>query len=128
MRPPIRLGSQPATLSRLVVFLVATLTTTWLAFLPMIMGLVDKDLGRGLVFLLLVGIGAPSITAFVLSAAHDGSGRGASAGAWRHPVAGPRPAGTWRSWRFPALAFGGSWAVGCRHRRPDRDSIPWSRR
>ena len=53
---------------RLAVFLVATLTTTWLAFLPMIIGLVDRTSSAGFC-LLLLGIGAPSITAFVLSGA-----------------------------------------------------------
>jgi uncharacterized protein len=96
-------------LSRLVVFLVVTLTTTWLAFLPMIMGVVANESTAGF-FLLLVGIGAPSITAFLLTAAHDGRdgvrrlGRGGIR--WRVPA----------RWylalvAIPALAFGGSWAM-----------------
>jgi hypothetical protein len=99
-----------ATLSRLVVFLVATLTMTWLAFLPMIIGLVERTSVAGW-SLLLLGAGAPSITAFVLSAAHDGW-----AGVRRLGRAGTR----WRvniGWylailAIPGLAYGGSWAVG----------------
>jgi membrane protease YdiL (CAAX protease family) len=103
-------GIAPANLSRLVMFLVATLTTTWLAFLPMITGLVDKESTAGF-FLLLAGIGAPSITAFLLTAAHEGRvgvrrlGRGGIR--WRVPA----------RWylaivAIPAVAFGGSWVVG----------------
>jgi uncharacterized protein len=103
-------GIAPANLSRLSVFLVATLTTTWLAFLPMITGVVDKESTTGF-FLLLIGIGAPSITAFLLTAGHEGRaglrrlGRGGIR--WRVPA----------RWyvaivAIPALAFGGSWAVG----------------
>jgi membrane protease YdiL (CAAX protease family) len=99
-----------ATLSRLVVFLVATLPMTWLAFLPIIMGLVEQTSAAGW-SLLLLGAGAPSITAFVLSAAFDGW-----AGVRRLGRAGTR----WRvniGWylailAIPGLAYGGSWAVG----------------
>lgn len=97
-------------LSRLVVFLVVTLTTTWLAFLPVIMGLVERTSVAGW-SLLVLGAGAPSITAFVLSAAQDGR-----AGVRRLLRAGTR----WRvniGWylailAIPGLAYGGSWAVG----------------
>jgi CAAX protease family protein len=103
-------GIAPATLSRLVVFLVTTLTTTWLAFLPVIMGLVERTSVAGWA-LLVLGAGAPSITAFVLSAVHDGWG-----GVRRLGRAGTR----WRvnvGWylailAIPGLAYGGSWAVG----------------
>jgi uncharacterized protein len=99
-----------ATLGRLVVFLVVTLTTTWLAFLPMIMGLVERTSVAGW-SLLVLGAGAPSLTAFVLSAAFDGW-----AGVRRLGRAGTR----WRAnigWylailAIPGLASGGSWAVG----------------
>jgi membrane protease YdiL (CAAX protease family) len=99
----------PATLGRLAVFLVATLTMTWLAFLPIIMGLVERTSVAGW-SLLVLGAGAPSITAFVLSAAHDGW-----AGVRRLGRAGAR----WRvnlGWYLailgiPGLAYGGSWAV-----------------
>ena len=100
----------PTTLGRLAVFLVATFTTTWLAFLPMIMGLVERTSAAGW-SLLLMGAGAPSMTAFVLSAARDGW-----AGVRRLGRAGTR----WRvniGWYLailviPGLAYGGSWAVG----------------
>ena len=103
-------GVAPATLNRLVVFLVATLTTTWLAFLPIIMGLVERTSVAGW-SLLILGAGAPSITAFVLSAGHDGW-----TGVRRLGRAGTR----WRvhiGWylailAIPGLAYGGSWAVG----------------
>jgi membrane protease YdiL (CAAX protease family) len=103
-------GTAPANLSRLVMFLVATLTMTWLAFLPMIMGLIERTSIAGWC-LLLLGAGAPSITAFVLSAAHDGW-----AGVRRLGRAGTR----WRvniGWylailAIPGLAYGGSWAMG----------------
>ena len=103
-------GTAPATLNRLVVFLVATLTTTWLAFLPIIMGLVERTSVAGW-SLLILGAGAPSITAFVLSAGHDGW-----TGVRRLGRAGTR----WRvnlGWylailAIPGLAYGGSWAVG----------------
>jgi uncharacterized protein len=99
-----------ASLSRLVVFLLATLTMTWLAFLPIIMGLLEQTSVAGW-SLLLLGAGAPSITAFVLSAAFDGW-----AGVRRLRRAGTR----WRvniGWylailAIPGLAYGGSWAVG----------------
>jgi membrane protease YdiL (CAAX protease family) len=103
-------GTAPATLSRLLVFLVATLTMTWLAFLPMILGLVERTSVAGW-SLLILGAGAPSITAFVLSAVHDGW-----AGVRRLGRAGTR----WRvniGWylailTIPGLAYGGSWVVG----------------
>jgi membrane protease YdiL (CAAX protease family) len=105
-------GILPAatTLGRLAVFLVATFTTTWLAFLPMITGLVERTSAAGW-SLLLLGAGAPSITAFVLSAVFDGR-----AGVRRLRRAGTR----WRvnpGWylailAIPGLASGGSWAVG----------------
>ena len=103
-------GIAPATLSRMLVFLVATLTTTWLAFLPMILGLVERSSVVGW-SLLILGAGAPSLTAFVLSAAFDGR-----AGVRRLGRTGAR----WRvnpGWYLailviPGIAYGGSWAVG----------------
>jgi uncharacterized protein len=107
---PAGIPPAPTTLGRLAVFLVATLATTWLAFLPMIMGLVERTSAAGW-SLLLVGVGAPSMTAFVLSAVFDGR-----AGVRRLGRAGTR----WRvnpGWYLailviPGLASGGSWAVG----------------
>jgi membrane protease YdiL (CAAX protease family) len=105
-----RVGIVPASLPRLAVFLVATLATTWLAFLPMIMGVVDKSSTAGF-FLLLAGIGAPSITAFVLTSVGEGRGGvrrlGRGGIRWRVPV---------RLYvaivAIPGVAFGGSWLVG----------------
>ena len=98
------------TLSRLVVFLVATLTMSWLAFLPIILGFVEQSSVAGW-SLLVLGAGAPSITAVVLSAAFDGWD-----GVHRLRRAGSR----WRvniGWylailTIPGLAVCGSWAVG----------------
>jgi uncharacterized protein len=107
---PAGIPPAPTTLGRLAVFVVATFTTTWLAFLPMILGLVERTSVAGW-SLLLLGAGAPSITAFVLSAVFDGR-----AGVRRLGRAGTR----WRvnpGWYLtilviPGLASGGSWAVG----------------
>jgi membrane protease YdiL (CAAX protease family) len=103
-------GIPAANLSRLAVFLVATLTLTWLAFLPIITGFVERTSVAGW-SLLVLGAGAPSLTAFILSAAYDGW-----AGLRRLGRAGTR----WRvniGWylailTIPGLAYGGSWAVG----------------
>ena len=100
----------PATVIRLLVFIVVTLTTTWLAFLPIITGLVERTSAAGWT-LLVVGAGAPSITAFVLSAARDGW-----AGVRRLGRAGTRwqvnPGWYLAILAIPGLAYGGSWAVG----------------
>lgn len=55
-----------------VVFLVATFTLTWLMFLPVILGLADPESPAGLIYLPLIGIGAPTIMAFVLSGLSQG--------------------------------------------------------
>lgn len=55
-----------------VVFLVATFALTWLMFLPVIAGLVDPESPAGLIFLPLIGIGAPTIMAFVLTGFSEG--------------------------------------------------------
>src|SRR4029450_7858605 len=84
---PAGIPPAPTTPGRLAVFLVAPFATTWLAFLPMIMGLVERTSAAGW-SLLLVGAGAPSITAFVLSAVSDGRagvrrlGRAGTGGFW----------------------------------------------
>jgi hypothetical protein len=44
---PAGIPPAPTTLGRLAVFLVATLATTWLAFLPMITGLVARTSAAG---------------------------------------------------------------------------------
>jgi uncharacterized protein len=107
---PAGIPAAPTTLGRLAVFLVATFTATWLAFLPLIMGLVERTSAAGW-SLLLLGAGAPSMTAFVLSAVFYGR-----AGVRRLGRAGTR----WRvnpGWYLailviPGLASGGGWAVG----------------
>jgi len=96
-------------LPRLVVFLALTFTMTWLAFLPMILGVAERESPLG-TLLLLLGIGAPSITAFVLSAVVDG--REGIRRLWR---GGRR----WRvgfAWYaavllIPGLANGAAWTV-----------------
>lgn len=55
-----------------VVFLVATYALTWLMFLPLILGFADPGSLAGLVFLPLIGIGAPTIVAFVLTGLSEG--------------------------------------------------------
>jgi membrane protease YdiL (CAAX protease family) len=92
------------------VFLVATYALTWLMFLPLILGLVDPESIAGFVFLPLIGIGAPSIMAFVLIGLRDG--RGGVGELWRGGI-------RWRVGIFwyavvlllPALAYTISWAA-----------------
>jgi uncharacterized protein len=100
----------PMTLGRLAVFLVATFTTTWLAFLPMIMGLVERTSAAGCSWRLL-GAGAPSMTAFVLSAVFDGRvgvrRLGRASTRWR-----VNPGWYLAILAIPGLAYGGSWAAG----------------
>ena len=55
-----------------MVFLVATFVLTWLMFLPVILGIVDPESPAGLIFLPLIGVGAPTIMAFVLSGLSEG--------------------------------------------------------
>jgi membrane protease YdiL (CAAX protease family) len=93
-----------------VVFLVATFALTWLMFLPVIVGLADPESPAGLIFLPLIGIGAPSIMAFVLTGLSQG----------RTGVRALRRRGTrWRvgiSWYaivvlLPCLAYAVSWVA-----------------
>lgn len=93
-----------------VVFLVATFALTWLMFLPVIVGLVDPESPAGLIFLPLIGIGAPTIMAFVLTGLSEGR-RGVRE-LWR---GGRR----WRvgiSWYaivvfLPCLAYAAAWVA-----------------
>jgi membrane protease YdiL (CAAX protease family) len=93
-----------------VVFLVATFALTWLMFLPVIGGLADPESPAGLVFLPLIGIGAPSIMAFALTGLSRG--RTEVRELWR---GGTR----WRvgfSWYaivvlLPCLAYAVSWVA-----------------
>jgi uncharacterized protein len=93
-----------------IVFLVATYALTWLMFLPLILGIVDPESFAGFVLLPLIGIGAPTIMAFVLTGLIEG--RGGLRELWR---GGTR----WRVGIFwyavvlflPALAYAVSWAA-----------------
>jgi membrane protease YdiL (CAAX protease family) len=93
----------------LVVFLVVTFALTWLAFLPLILGRTGRESTAG-ALLLLFGIGAPTVTAFVLAALS--AGRQGVRGLWR---GGTR----WRvgiAWYaavlvIPSVASGAAWAV-----------------
>jgi membrane protease YdiL (CAAX protease family) len=90
------------------VFLAVTFALTWLAFLPLILRRTDPQSATGT--LLLLGIGAPSVTAFVLAALS--ASRDGVQGLWR---GGTR----WRvgAWWYaavlviPGLAWGAAWAV-----------------
>ncbi len=96
---------------RVIVFLICTFALTWLAFLPLILEWVRPESTAGTVLLPLVGIGAPTITAFVLVAV--GSGRQGVGRLWRSGL-------RWRvgiRWYLvvlllPGLAFGASWVAG----------------
>jgi membrane protease YdiL (CAAX protease family) len=94
---------------RLAVFLIATFTTTWLAFLPMILGGADRESALGNL-LLLLGIGAPSITAFLVSAVIDG--REGIRRMWRGGRRW-RVGGAWYAavLLVPGLANGAAWTV-----------------
>lgn len=94
-----------------VTFLVATFALSWLMFLPVILGIVDPESPAGLIFLPLIGIGAPTIMAFVLTGLSEG--RGGAGALWR----------SGRRWRvglvwyavvvlLPGLAFSVSWIAG----------------
>jgi len=63
-----------------VVFLAVTFALTWLAFLPLILRRTHAESTTG-TLLLVLGIGAPSITAFVLAALS--AGREGVRGLWR---------------------------------------------
>jgi uncharacterized protein len=93
-----------------VVFLAATFALTWLMFLPVIVGFVDPESPAGLILLPLIGVGAPSIMAFVLTGLS--TGRRGVGELWR---GGTR----WRvgiSWYaivvfLPCLAYAASWVA-----------------
>jgi membrane protease YdiL (CAAX protease family) len=92
-----------------VVFLAVTFALTWLAFLPLILRRTHMESTTG-ILLLVLGGGAPSITAFVLAALS--AGREGVRSLWR---GGTR----WRvgaRWYaavliIPGLASGAAWAV-----------------
>jgi uncharacterized protein len=97
-------------LKDVIVFLICAFTLSWLAFLPLILERVGTESTIGAVLLPLLGIGAPTITAFVLVALS--SGREGAKRLWRGGL-------RWRTgarWYvvvlvLPGLAFGASWAV-----------------
>jgi membrane protease YdiL (CAAX protease family) len=97
-------------LGHVISFLTCTFALTWLAFLPLILEWVDPESAAGAVLLPLVGIGAPTISAFVLVAV--GSGREGVGRLWRRGL-------RWRvgaRWYLvvlllPGLAFGASWVA-----------------
>src|SRR5688572_14821261 len=66
-----RQGAWVARPRRLAVFLVATFAVTWLAFLPLILRRIDPESTAGW-FLLVLGVGAPSLTAVAYSVLGDG--------------------------------------------------------
>lgn len=106
---PDRPDTDAVTPTQLVVFVAITFGLTWLAFLPMILGHADPTSTAGF-FLLLLGIGAPSLTAIAMTAVRDGRRglrrlwRGGTrwrvGGAWYAAVIG-----------IPAVASGAAWAV-----------------
>jgi membrane protease YdiL (CAAX protease family) len=98
-----------ATHQELALFLAAAFALTWLGFLPMILGHVDPASTAGF-FLLLLGIGAPSLTAFVLAGVRGG--RGGLRRLWRGGTRW-RVSPIWYAAVFgiPALASGAAWTV-----------------
>jgi uncharacterized protein len=94
---------------RVVVFLAVTFAVTWLAFLPLILRRTHAESTTG-TLLLVLGIGAPSITAFVLAALTAG---------WEGVRELWRGGTRWRvgvRWYaavliIPGLASGAAWAV-----------------
>jgi uncharacterized protein len=105
-------------------FLICSFTLMWLAFLPLILELVRPKSTTGAVLLPLLGIGAPSITAFVLVALSRG--RSGVARLWRSGL-------HWRTgvrWYvvvlvLPGLAFGASWAVATALNGDSSSFNPW---
>ncbi|MGH2773855.1 MAG: CPBP family intramembrane glutamic endopeptidase [Actinomycetota bacterium] len=97
-------------LGPVIIFLICTFALSWMAFLPLILERAHPESTTGAILLPLLGIGAPTLTAFVLVALS--SGRKGVGGLWR---AGVR----WRTgarWYaivliLPGLAFGTSWLV-----------------
>jgi membrane protease YdiL (CAAX protease family) len=94
---------------RLVVFLVATFAVTWLAFLPLILRRIDPESTAG-IFLLILGVGAPSLTAVVCSVLGDG--RAGIRRLWRGGTRWRVGAGWYAAVVVvPGLAHGAAWAA-----------------
>jgi uncharacterized protein len=99
-----------SSLGPVITFLICIFALSWFAFLPLILERIHPESTAGAVLLPLLGIGAPTIMAFVLIGFT--SGRKGVARLWR---AGVR----WRTgarWYaivliLPGLAFGTSWLV-----------------
>ena len=108
----------------MIVFLICTFTLMWLAFLPLILDLVRPESPTGAVVLPLLGIGAPSITAFVLVGLRWG--RQGVVRLWRRGL-------HWKTgmrWYvvvlvLPGLAFGASWAVATWLNGDSSSFNPW---
>jgi membrane protease YdiL (CAAX protease family) len=111
-------------LGPVITFLICTFALSWFAFLPLIWGRIHPDSTAGAVLLPLLGIGAPTLTAFVLIGVR--SGREGVARLWR---AGVR----WRTgarWYaivliLPGLAFGTSSLVGSGSGADTSQFNPW---
>jgi membrane protease YdiL (CAAX protease family) len=107
-----------------ITFLICAFGLSWLAFLPLILERIQSDSTAGAVLLPLLGIGAPTLTAFVLIGLK--SGREGVARLWR---AGMR----WRTgtrWYaivliLPGLAFGTSWLVASGSGSDTSHFNPW---
>jgi hypothetical protein len=98
---PDRQGARPKGAPLLLVtFLAVTFAVTWLAFLPLILGRTDGESATG-TLLLVLGIGAPSITAFVLAGVSAGRGESEGCGAVGR-AGGSASDGMRPSWSSPA--------------------------
>jgi membrane protease YdiL (CAAX protease family) len=113
-----------SSLGPVIAFLICTFALSWFAFLPLILERVHPKSTAGAVLLPLLGIGAPTLTAFVLIGLS--SGREGVARLWR---AGVR----WRTgarWYaivliLPGLAFGTSWLVASGSGADTSQFNPW---
>jgi membrane protease YdiL (CAAX protease family) len=111
-------------LGPVIIFLIGAFALSWLAFLPLILDITHPESTAGAVLLPLLGIGAPTLTAFVLVALT--SGREGVGRLWR---AGVR----WRTgvrWYaivliLPGLAFGTSWLVARASGADTSQFNPW---
>jgi membrane protease YdiL (CAAX protease family) len=104
-----RRSGSPTTPKRLLTFIGATFAATWLAYLPLILGHIDLRSPAG-ILLIIVGGGAPSLTAVVLSAVFQG--RDGLKRLWRGGTKWRVPA-VWYLviLALPGLASGAAWAV-----------------
>ena len=104
-----RQGARVARPRRLVMFLAAAFALTWLAFLPLILRRIDPESIAG-VFLLVLGVGAPSLIAVVYSALGDG--RAGIRRLWRGGTRWRVRAGWYAAVVVvPGLAHGAAWAA-----------------